>query len=126
MENNTANRTLTLVKLANADEMITAGPWHVETSRTQYPDLFEYRVLAPNPDAGQQGVSYAGESLSVAGPLDSKADACLIAAAPDLLAALKAHFNGTCYCEFPRGGFTHHGRHCELTVAAIAKAERGA
>ena len=50
-------------------------------------------------------------------------DARLMAAAPELLEALEGMFNGTCFCDFAKGGFTNHGRHCEAARLAIAKAK---
>lgn len=62
----------------------TPGPWHVRVR--SYPGKSPaWDVLALNPDAGKDGVSYAGEFLMVAPNLDCEWDARLIAAAPDLL-----------------------------------------
>ena len=67
----------------------TPGPWRLEgLAGTNYPDLTLWSVLAPNPDAGKKGVSYSGEELTVVMGMDDETDARLIAAAPDLLAAL--------------------------------------
>jgi hypothetical protein len=89
--------------------MHTPGPW-------PYREWFE--------DAGFEVMrslaNFRGLPLS---DDEVAANAGLMAAAPDLLEALKAMFNGTCFCDFPKGGLTHHGRHCELAQAAIAKAE---
>lgn len=59
------------------------------------------------------------------------ANACLIAAAPDLLAALKALSytcggkDGYCYCPMQDGNAAHHkhGTACSDARAAIAKAQ---
>lgn len=65
----------------------TPGPWIVETHATAYPDIQEYSIVAPRgywDEARQdwQRCSVAG------GAFDSKADARLIAAAPDLYETL--------------------------------------
>jgi len=65
----------------------TPGPWTVRRDVLNR-ELFD--VLAPNDDAGKQGVSYSGEHLMVAHQLDSEADARLIAAAPEMVTALAA------------------------------------
>ena len=66
----------------------TDGPWFVKKVATKYRDLFEYTVLAPNEDAGREGVCYRGRYLRVCSGLDSEPDARLIAAAPELVALL--------------------------------------
>lgn len=53
----------------------TPGPWHVEPRATKYPDLIEYDV--------------SNGQFNIAQRLDCPHDAALIAAAPDLLRALK-------------------------------------
>jgi hypothetical protein len=58
--------------------------WIVEAVKTEYPDLYLYNVLEPNPDAGKSGVCYAGKYFSVTNGLDSAENARLIAAAPEL------------------------------------------
>ena len=60
--------------------------WFVRTNPTQYPDLFTYDVLEENPEpAKYQGIKEFG----VASGLDSKENAHLIAAAPNMKEALK-------------------------------------
>ncbi len=65
---------------------MTPGPWIVETWPTKYPDLFEYNVLAPRGWTNQDGTL---QTCGVVSGLDSEDDARLIAAAPDILAALQ-------------------------------------
>ena len=62
--------------------------WTIQTNDTKYPDIKTYTILEPNPDAGKSGVSYSGKYFGVT-TLDSKDDAALITAAPDMLEALK-------------------------------------
>lgn len=69
----------------------TPGPWRVEGEKDpKYPDLTTWCVLAPNPDANKTNICYSGNELTVVFNTDHEADARLIAAAPDLLAALEA------------------------------------
>ena len=64
----------------------TKGPWRLEgIAGTKYPDLTQWAVLAPNPDAGKKGVSYSGDEYTIVFSIEDEADARLIAAAPDLL-----------------------------------------
>jgi len=75
----------------------TPGPWELITRTVKAqngPDYVMCDVLAPNPDAGKQGVSYSGSHFSIAANLDCEADARLIASAPALLAALEAIVQG--------------------------------
>lgn len=66
--------------------------WFVRTYPTKYPDLFEYDVLEKSPVPEK----YQGhEIFGVASGLDSKENAYLIAAAPDLLEALKLMLQGS-------------------------------
>ena len=59
--------------------------WFVRTNPTQYPDLFTYDVLEENPEpAKYQGIKEFG----VASGLDSKENAHLIAASPNMYEAL--------------------------------------
>ena len=82
----------------------TPGPWETSVN-----------------DEGQWDVCAEGGGDMVADLSASEhgeADARLIAAAPDLLAALKAMFADACDC-----GPDVHCRSCELGLRAIAKAE---
>ena len=54
-----------------------------------------YSVLEPNTEAGMSGVCYAGKYFGVV-TSDSKEDAYLIAAAPDMYEALKDADNELC------------------------------
>jgi hypothetical protein len=67
--------------------MHTPGPWIVETHSTKYPDLFTYSIIAPNGYTEPDG-SMCRCAVGM-GEFDSLEDASLIAAAPDLLKALK-------------------------------------
>jgi len=74
-----------------------------------------------DPEVG--GPLVATEDVAIADVMEmeggmSEANARLIAAAPDLLAALKAMFADACDC-----GPGIHCRSCELGLRAIAKAE---
>ena len=62
--------------------------WTIKVNPTQYEDIKTYTILEPNPDAGKSGVCYSGSHFGVT-TLDSKEDAQLISAAPDMLEALK-------------------------------------
>ena len=53
-----------------------------------YPDIHEYTILEPNPDAGKAGVSYSGSHFGVV-TTESREDANLIAAAPSMYEALR-------------------------------------
>ena len=93
----------------------TPGPWR-----------FYAAEEAPNGKPGVYSRYYSDEDVAVCGnhskawPL-IEADARLIAAAPDLLEALKAAlWNGCPVCCRPRDG--GHDDGCQV-VAAIAKAE---
>ncbi len=55
----------------------------VEIVPTKYPDIFEYNILARNPDAGKENVCYAGEHLMIAHGIDSDGEAHLLGAALD-------------------------------------------
>ena len=68
------------------DSELTGRPWTIRRNSTDYPDLFTYTVLGTN---HERTGPYTGTHFHVAGPLDSDADANLIAAAPELLEALK-------------------------------------
>lgn len=83
----------------------TPGPW----------------LVLRDPEVG--GPLVATEDVAIADVMEmeggmSEANARLIAAAPDLLAALKAMFADACDC-----GPDVHCRACELGLRAIAKAE---
>ena len=64
----------------------TPGPYHVARNHAKGapPEHDTFSVLAPNPDAGKQGVPYAGEHLSVAQQMDDEAAAHLFAASPEM------------------------------------------
>lgn len=83
----------------------TPGPWETSVN-----------------DEGQWDVCAEGGGDMVADlsdcPENAEGNARLIAAAPDLLAALKAMFADACDC-----GPDVHCRSCELGLRAIAKAE---
>jgi len=95
----------------------TPGPWIVKENKTKYDDLFEYDIIQAQPDPEYDRI------LSVVFNIDSKANAQLIAAAPDLLEALKhlknlmestsdlTELGDLVYCDSP------------IFITAIAKAE---
>jgi hypothetical protein len=94
----------------------TPGPWYVEN----------HAIMVNQPwraYLGEGAPETVCEMVSSLSPEATAANARLIAAAPELLAALEGMFNGTCFCDFAKGGYTHHGRHCEIARAAIAKAK---
>jgi hypothetical protein len=62
--------------------------WFVRTNKTKYPDLFTYTILEKNPDY-VMGKPNSFREFSVAFELDSKENAYLISAAPDLYEILK-------------------------------------
>lgn len=64
----------------------TPGTWTVEKWPTKYPDLFTYNIVSDvDPATDQYHVSRYG----VASGLDGEVDARLMAAAPELLEALR-------------------------------------
>jgi hypothetical protein len=67
----------------------TPGPYHVHRNHAKGspPEHDTFSVLAPNPDAGKEGVPYSGEHLSVAQQMDDEAAAHLFAASYELNAA---------------------------------------
>lgn len=62
--------------------------WYIRTNPTKYPDLFTYDVLEHNPEY-VKGKPNSFESYGVVSGLDSREDAQLISAAPDMYEALK-------------------------------------
>lgn len=44
----------------------------------RYPDLGMYTILAPNPDAGKEGVVYSGELLAMADTDDEEVAAAIV------------------------------------------------
>ena len=101
------------------------GPWVVEIHIPRGSADAEYNVLAPNPDHGRKSVCYSGRYLSVARGLDDEANARLIAAAPEMLEALKEIHKLWC-CPAPKTMRDWSAR-CDVMAdyarAAIAKAE---
>jgi hypothetical protein len=100
----------------------TPGPWVVEIHKTEYPDIFRYNVMAPK---GWREDTGKYSKCSVATGLDCPHDAALIAAAPDMLAALKAMVAERPTKEPPaEAGIAHRNWELfEQARAAIAKAE---
>lgn len=94
----------------------TPGPWHYEVRIPRGSADPEYVVLGTNPDTGKKGVCYAGKHFTVTHTED-EADACLIAAAPELLEALKVALA----CHESDEGWSDD--FAEGARAAIAKAE---
>ena len=83
----------------------TPGPWEADSERRGH-------VVWARGPTGSMLVATCGHAAF------DGANARLIAAAPDLLAALKAMFADACDC-----GPDVHCRSCELGLRAIAKAE---
>ena len=103
----------------------TPGPWEVKRSRSGYP----YRIYAPNADDHRNGavgrdVTRWG-AFSLPSSKEAEANARLIAAAPDLLEALREIAKGE--GPFSTDRLTH-AENCieamqEIARVAIAKAE---
>jgi hypothetical protein len=91
----------------------TPGPWHVSHG--------DQVVSGPH-----SGPGYASGGTEVADVLtDNVFDLNLIAAALDLLDALKGLYRGDCFCEMAIDNpmLSGHTAACKNAVAAIAKAE---
>lgn len=96
----------------------TPGPWTVDDQR-QRGDIYTTVVIRPHAQGFMLATLDAASFTYGDGGMDIEANARLIAAAPELLAALKAvvtHLGG---------GSFHHltGENAERALAAIAKAE---
>jgi hypothetical protein len=99
---------------------ITPTPWEVESHPDyKYPDIILYDVKGHNPDFGKSGVCYSGEHFGIVSGMDSKDDAYLIAAAPDMYQALKDIIDG--YNDQGLGKVTYTS--INKAVKAVLKAE---
>jgi hypothetical protein len=96
------------------------GKWTVEVCDTKYPDIKTYNILEENlhPD-----MVYSGKHFGVCS-LDSKEDARLISAAPDMYEALKEadKLIGLARQYFPKSMHNNDKFQLENTCAAIGKA----
>ena len=128
MGDSTDSRTASAV----APSSHTPGPWSVRFGeQAGYDCMFwSYDVISAN---GLRTASLGGDAYGQPA-CDAKfrcseaaANARLIAAAPDLLAALKAlsHGDADCWCDFAIGNpmYPTHSTKCVAAKAAIAKAE---
>lgn len=100
----------------------TPGPWEIEPKERREHPLF---VMDSNGDriARCDGLNMADFGPD---PQHAKANARLIAAAPDLLAALKLLYAETAdYIRVNNLGDVHHNQSMQLASAAIVKAETG-
>lgn len=93
--------------------------WHFRKRPTGYPDLFDYIVLEPNPDAGKDCVSYDGTHLRIC-IVDSESIARMITMAPALVADLKL---ALCYMENPMSPGSRRHEDIARIRATIARAE---
>lgn len=105
----------------------TPGPWHVERRHAEGadPKYDTFSVLAPNPDAGKEGVPYAGQFFSVAQCLDCEADAYIFGAALEFRAACEALLAYDRYSSDPMGedsACEALDKAIELARAALEKA----
>ena len=103
----------------------TPGPWRLEgIAGAKYPDLTQWAVLAPNPNAGKKGVCYSGDEYTIVFSIEDEDDARLIASAPDLLAALEeletlgTHGSAPSFTDWT----AFHDKVAQIARAAILKA----
>jgi len=103
----------------------TPGPWHTDKEYPIYIWGPNKEMVADLPDAGEE--SYLARMRGVVGGAteqEQEDNACLMAAAPDLLEALKILYEETAdYIRINNLGDVHHNCSMQMARAAIAKAE---
>lgn len=129
----TAGLSLDEIGLLGAIEQTeaTPGTWSVKRNHAagDPPQYDTFTVVAPNPDAGKEGVSYAGEHFSVAQCLGNEFDAYLFAASKEMAEMLQevldfSYLPLSAYCrKYPNSEVTELDLHGRIT-ALLAKARR--